>query len=210
MSTLLPSACATPLVTSGTAVRPPVPVDVDTPAPVRMNQSSSVNVCAPSPPGPVPAAGPNVTRSSTPSNCSAYSDAAWMRDPGCNRNAATMRHMKMLRAKTGFFGRMIAPAAGSRIQSADIELIGWFENRSEHIDRMEARKSIKSPARLGPKSESGSMRLAGYGVGGPVRMIWTVASLPCDCESKMVYVKLSNPGLSGAAPYVDSPLRGSK
>src|SRR5215217_7667246 len=56
MSTLVPSASARPLVTSGTAVTPPDPVDVATPAAVRLNQTSSVNVDAPR-----AGAAPNVT-----------------------------------------------------------------------------------------------------------------------------------------------------
>ena len=72
MSTLLFSASPRPLVSSGIAdVSPPLPVVVATPAPVLLNHSSSVKVCAPS-----VGAAPNVTRSSTPSNCSAYSGAA--------------------------------------------------------------------------------------------------------------------------------------
>ena len=56
MSTLLPSACAMPLVTRGIAVTPPVPVLVATPAPSRLIQASSVNVAAPR-----PGAGPSAT-----------------------------------------------------------------------------------------------------------------------------------------------------
>ena len=54
MSTLLPSASARPLVTSGMAsTMPPVPVLVETPALSRLNQVSMVNVAA-SRPGAAP------------------------------------------------------------------------------------------------------------------------------------------------------------
>src|SRR4029453_7846980 len=68
MSAFVPSelAWARPLVTSGTAVMPPVPVLVPTPAPDRRNQVSTVNGAAPS----APAAAPNVTWSFVPSNAS--------------------------------------------------------------------------------------------------------------------------------------------
>src|SRR3989442_10499280 len=55
-----------PLVTSGIAIRPPVPVDAVRPVPSRLNQVSMVNLAAFK-----PGAGPNVTRLLTPSNRSA-------------------------------------------------------------------------------------------------------------------------------------------
>ncbi len=74
MSRSLPSACAMPLVISGTATTPPVPVLVAMPAPSRLNQVSSVNVVTPRPAG--PEACPNVTKSLTPSKRRAMSLAA--------------------------------------------------------------------------------------------------------------------------------------
>src|SRR5438128_5579501 len=64
--TLLPSAWAPPLVTSGMAITPPVPVDAVRPVPSRLNQVSMVNLAAFK-----PGAGPNVTRLLTPSKRSA-------------------------------------------------------------------------------------------------------------------------------------------
>src|SRR5438105_4866383 len=129
MSTLLPSACAVPLVTSGTAVTPPVPVDVVTPLPVRMNHSSSVKSCAPSPPAPVPAADPKVTRSSSPSNCSAYSGAAFNRDSD-NSNTPTMRQMVAVSATEGVLRRILAPS-------------NWtYQFREEGIGFVEPARSI--------------------------------------------------------------------
>src|SRR5437773_2733991 len=61
MSTLLPSLSERPLVTSGTAVMPPVPVVVVAPAPSRRNHASIVNVAAPR-----PGAGPIVTYAFVP------------------------------------------------------------------------------------------------------------------------------------------------
>src|SRR5437763_1248738 len=61
MSTLLPSASARPLVTTGTALIPPVPVLVGAPAPSRLIHASSVNVDEPS-----TGAMPNVTYALVP------------------------------------------------------------------------------------------------------------------------------------------------
>src|SRR5207249_8155881 len=66
MSTLLPSDCARPFVTSGIASTPPVPVLVDTPVPSPLNQVSIVKVAVPS-----PLAWPKVTKSFEPSKSSA-------------------------------------------------------------------------------------------------------------------------------------------
>src|SRR5438128_5753898 len=64
--TLLPSAWAPPLVTSGMAITPPVPVDAVRPVPSRLNHVSIVNLAAFK-----PGAGPDVTRLLTPSKRSA-------------------------------------------------------------------------------------------------------------------------------------------
>src|SRR2546425_13028379 len=66
MSTLLPSASATPFVIRGTATTPPEPLDAVAPGPSRLIQPSMVNVLAPS-----PRAGPNVTRFVLPLNFNA-------------------------------------------------------------------------------------------------------------------------------------------
>src|SRR4029450_9672020 len=66
MSWFVPSASPRPLVTSGTAVTPPVPVLVVAPVPWRMNHVSIVNVGRPS-----AAVFPKVTYALVPPNCSA-------------------------------------------------------------------------------------------------------------------------------------------
>jgi hypothetical protein len=66
MSTLLPSVSDRPFVSNGMAVTPPVPVEAAEPGPVRLKRISMVKTETPR-----LGAGPKVTWSFAPSNCSA-------------------------------------------------------------------------------------------------------------------------------------------
>src|SRR6185295_1534114 len=147
MSTLLPSASARPFVSSGIAVTPPVPLDVLVPGPVFLNHNSSVKTCAPS-----VGAAPNVTRSSTPSNCSAYSGAALTLDDGEVINRAQTTQRRTLTATEYFLGRMhiSVEAEFSSLNFATGHYSGELLQSSGPHRKGE---SIKSRAPMGPRSQ---------------------------------------------------------